>query len=151
MGRSSSETATAGNAASSPISFREPDAIPEPSPPDTPEWPFDQLLAFEKETLGYYISGHPLNRFAAELARFTTKTLAELITNGNNTDCKVAGLVTECRTRRTKKGELMAVFKLEDLTGAVETVVFPSLHARVESLLAPDTPILVAGQIRGGE
>jgi DNA polymerase III subunit alpha len=121
-------------------------AIPEPSPPDTPEWPFDQLLAFEKETLGYYISGHPLNRFAAELARFTTKTLAELITNGNNTDCKVAGLVTECRTRRTKKGELMAVFKLEDLTGAVETVVFPSLHARVESLLAPDTPILVAGR-----
>ena len=121
-------------------------AIPEPSPPDTPEWPFEQLLAFEKETLGYYISGHPLNRFGEELARFTTNSLAELITNGNSTECKVAGLVTECRTRRTKKGELMAVFKLEDLSGAVETVVFPSLHAKVERLLAADTPILVSGR-----
>jgi DNA polymerase-3 subunit alpha len=121
-------------------------AIPEPAPPDMPEWPFEQLLAFEKETLGYYISGHPLNRFADELARFTTKTLAELISNGNSTECKVAGLVTECRTRRTKKGELMAIFKLEDLSGAVETVVFPSLHAKVESLLAPDTPIVVSGR-----
>jgi DNA polymerase-3 subunit alpha len=121
-------------------------AAPEPTPPDIPEWPADQLLAFEKETLGYYVSGHPLNRFAEEIARYSKMSLAELILDANNVECKVAGLVTECRTRRTKKGELMAILKLEDLTGAVETVVFPSLYSKVESLVGTDAPVLVSGR-----
>jgi len=120
--------------------------IPEPAPPDIPEWPLDQILAFEKETLGYYVSGHPLDRFAGELEKFAKKPLAEILSNGSSGDCRVAGIVTECRTRRTKKGELMATFKLEDLTGAVEAVVFPSLYVKAEPLLKSDSPILVTGR-----
>ncbi len=123
-----------------------PSATPEPNPPDVPEWPFEQLLAHEKETLGYYLSGHPLQRFADKLQRFTSKSLAELVADASSVECKTAGIVTDFRARRTKKGDLMAVFTLEDLTCAVETVVFPSVFARCESLLQSDTPIIVSGR-----
>jgi DNA polymerase III subunit alpha len=126
-------------------------AAPEPAPPNLPEWPFEQVLANEKETLGYYLSGHPLQRFAEELERFASKSLAELIADGNPCECTAAGIVTECRTRRTKKGDLMAVFSLEDLTAAVETVVFPSVFAKAETYLQADKAILVTGRFEAEE
>lgn len=121
-------------------------AIPETQPPDIPEWSLEQRLAFEKETLSYYVSGHPLDRFGAELSRFARKSLAEIIGEGKSAECKVAGIVTDSRTRRTRKGDLMAVFTLEDLTGAVETVVFPSSYVKFEPFLETDTPVLVSGR-----
>jgi DNA polymerase III subunit alpha len=128
-----------------------PAALPEPEPLDIPEWPAEQLLAFEKETLGYYVSGHPLDRFTEELARFSRKSLAELISEGANVECRVAGIVTEFRSRRTKKGELMAVFILEDLTAAVEAVAFPSVYAKYAACLEADTPVFVAGRFEVDE
>jgi DNA polymerase-3 subunit alpha len=121
-------------------------ATAEVQAPEIAEWPAEQLLAYEKETLGYYVSGHPLERYSSDLDRFSKKSLAELISDGRSVECQVAGIVTECRTRRTKKGELMAVFTLEDLTGAAESVAFPSVYAKFERLLSADTPILVAGR-----
>jgi len=123
-----------------------PAAIAEPAPPAIPEWPAEQRLAFEKETLGFYVSGHPLDRFAAELSRFSKKTIADLISEGKSTECRIAGIVTDFRTRRTKKGDLMAVFALEDLTGAVETVVFPGSYSKFESYMTADCPILISGR-----
>lgn len=121
-------------------------AVEDPIPPDLPEWAPEQLLAYEKETLGFYVSGHPLDRYAAELKRHSQKTLAELIGNGQSVECKVAGIVVECRTKRTKKGDLMAVFNLEDLSASVETVVFPKDYKRYEQYLSADTPILISGR-----
>ena len=115
-------------------------AIAEPAPPDIPEWPLEQRLASEKETLGFYVSGHPLDRFAAEVSRFSKKSIAELISEGKSVECRIAGIVTDFRTRRTKKGDLMAVFTLEDLTGAVETVVFPSSYPKFEPYMTADCP-----------
>ena len=126
-------------------------AMRDPAPPPVDEWHHDQLLAYEKETLGYYVSGHPLDRYVQELSRHTKKSLAELTGEGRSVECKLPGIVTDFRTRRTKKGELMAVFVLEDLTGAVETVVFPKDYARFESYLAADTPILVSGRFEAEE
>ncbi len=120
--------------------------IMDPVPPDIPEWSFEQRLAFEKETLGFYVSGHPLDPFAREISRFSKKSIAELISDNKNVECQIAGIVTDFRTRRTKKGELMAVFILEDLTGAMETVVFPSSYARFEPYLSADYPVLVSGR-----
>ncbi len=121
-------------------------ALSEPSPPDIPEWSVEQRLNYEKETLGFYVSGHPLDRFAAEISRFTTKSIADLKSEPKSADCKVAGIVTDCRPRRTKKGERMAVFNLEDMTGSVETVVFPNSYSKFESHLSADHPILVSGR-----
>jgi DNA polymerase III subunit alpha len=119
---------------------------PEPAPPDAPEWAPDQLLAFEKETIGFYVSGHPLDRYAADLKRHSKKTIAELVGEGQSVECKVAGIVVDCRQRRTKKGDLMAVFNLEDLSATVEAVVFPKDYAKYEQYLIADTPILVGGR-----
>jgi DNA polymerase-3 subunit alpha len=120
--------------------------ISEPSPPDIPEWPSEQRLAFEKETLGFYVSGHPLDRFAAEVSRFSGKNIAELVGEAKSVECKIAGIVTDFRTRRTKKGDLMALFSLEDLTGAVETVVFPNSYPKFEPYMTADFPVLVSGR-----
>jgi DNA polymerase-3 subunit alpha len=121
-------------------------AIAEPEPPEIPEWPLEQRLVFEKETLGFYVSGHPLDRFAEEVSRFSKKNISDLISEGKSVECTVAGIVTESRTRRTKKGELMAVFTLEDLTGAVETVVFPNSYPKFEPYMTADFPVLVSGR-----
>jgi len=121
-------------------------ALVEPAPADLPEWPLEQRLAFEKETLGFYVSGHPLDRFASEVTRFSKKSIAELIGDGKSVECKVAGIVTDYRTRRTKKGDLMALFTLEDLTGAVETVIFPNSYSKFEPYMTADFPILVSGR-----
>ena len=120
--------------------------LAEPEPPEIPEWPLEQRLAFEKETLGFYVSGHPLDRFAAEVSRFSKKNISDLISEGKSVECRIAGIVTEFRTRRTKRGELMAVFTLEDLTGAVETVVFPNSYPKFEPYMTADYPILVSGR-----
>jgi DNA polymerase III subunit alpha len=128
-----------------------PAALPEPQPPEMPEWPSEQLLANEKETLGYYVSGHPLDRFSVELARYAKKSLAELLGEGASAECRVAGIVTEFRTRRTKKGDLMGVFTLEDLTGTVEAVAFPSTYAKYASYLEADSPVLVNGRFEVDE
>ncbi len=121
-------------------------AIPEPAPPDIPEWPLEQRLAFEKETIGFYVSGHPLERFASEIARFSKKNIADLINEGNSVECKIVGIITEYRSRRTKKGDLMALFSLEDLSGAVETVVFPGSYQKFEPYMSADFPVLVSGR-----
>jgi DNA polymerase-3 subunit alpha len=118
----------------------------EPDPPDMPEWPLEQRLAFEKETLGFYVSGHPLNRFAVEIARFSKKSISELSSEGKSVECKMAGIITDVRQRRTKKGDLMAIFTLEDLSGAIETVVFPNAYQKFESFLTADYPVLVTGR-----
>ncbi len=121
-------------------------AITDPVPPDIPEWSKEKRLAFEKETLGFYVSGHPLERYAAEVSRFSTKNIVDLITEAKSVECKVAGIVTDFRKRRTKKGDLMALFALEDLTGAVETVVFPNAYAKFEPYMTADYPVLVSGR-----
>jgi DNA polymerase III subunit alpha len=121
-------------------------AVPELKPPCIPEWPVEQLLASEKETLGFYVSGHPLDRFVSEVSRFSKKNIAELNSDGNSVECTIAGIVTDFRTRRTKKGDLMALFTLEDLTGAVETVVFPNAYPKFEPYMKADFPILVSGR-----
>jgi DNA polymerase III subunit alpha len=119
----------------------------DPQPPDIPEWTVEQRLSCEKETLGFYVSGHPLDRFAAEVARFSRKSIAELVGEGKSAECRIAGIVTDFRTRRTKKGDLMAVFSLEDLTGAVETVVFPAAYPKFEPFMSADYPLLVSGRL----
>jgi len=126
-------------------------AVREVRPPDIAEWPTEQLLAFEKETLGFYVSGHPMERYQAVLAKFAKKNLAELISDGNSVECQAAGIITACRTRRTKKGDLMAVFSLEDLTATVEAVAFPATYSKYESYLTADSAVLVSGRFEVDE
>ena len=121
-------------------------SLPAPKPPDLPEWPLDDKLAYEKETIGFYISGHPMEQFARETAYFCKKNIAEIVGDGKNTECTVAGIITDFRERRTKKGDRMAIFTLEDVSGSIETVVFPSAFQKCEAAVAAAQPILVSGK-----
>jgi DNA polymerase-3 subunit alpha len=121
-------------------------SVTEPAPSDIPEWGVEQRLASEKETLGFYVSGHPLDRFSTEVSRFSKKSIADLISDAKSVECRIAGIVTDFRAKRTKKGDLMGVFTLEDLTGAVETVVFPNSYPKFEPYMAADCPVLITGR-----
>jgi len=87
-----------------------------------------------------------MEKFAQETARFCKKNIAEIVDEGKNIECTVAGIVTDFSEKRTKKGDRMAIFKLEDMVGSIETVVFPNAFQKCESCLSADQPVLVSGK-----
>jgi DNA polymerase III subunit alpha len=113
--------------------------------PDAAAWTETQQLAGEKEALGLYMSGHPLDRFAAELSLFGARRVADLTVS--ETDVWVGGIVSALRPLKTKKGDRMAVFMLDDVAGSVEVVVFPETFAKHGSLVAADAMLLVRGKL----
>ncbi|MGD8521881.1 MAG: DNA polymerase III subunit alpha [Desulfobacterales bacterium] len=129
----------------------EPLVINEPSLPEIPEWDEKKLLAFEKESLGFYISGHPLTRFETVLDKFTNAnavTLKELQDGGA---VRIGGIVQATKVITTRKGDLMAFVTIEDMHGSVEITVFSRLYRTASDLLVEDHPILLEGQIQKDE
>jgi len=110
---------------------------------DAPPWSEAERLAFEKESLGFFISGHPLERFRAELSQWTSATTATLAQQPASGELTIGGLVTALRLIKTKKGDRMASFVLEDLEGSVETLVFPEAYKKAGARLADDQVVLV--------
>lgn len=119
--------------------------------PDIEEWTEKILLGFEKEALGFFITGHPLSRHIEIIKRFTTCDTAGLIERSDKEKVRVCGLVAATRQMTTKKGDRMAIVTLEDLAGVVEVVVFPELYASCAELLSGDEPLLVTGGLEVGE
>jgi DNA polymerase-3 subunit alpha len=105
------------------------------------------LLKMEKESLGLYVSEHPLRAIRDRLRRCTDCTLGELERRRDGETVLVAGLVAGCRAATTKKGEPMAFVQLEDLTGSVEVVVFNSAYAAARELLVEDAVLVVKGRV----
>ena len=87
-----------------------------------------ERLKFEKEQLGFYISGHPLEEYRDIIAYYTNTSTQTLATHSINSEVDIAGMITEVRNHTTKKGEAMAVLELEDLEGTVKVVVFPKAY-----------------------
>jgi DNA polymerase-3 subunit alpha len=116
-----------------------------PSLPDVEEWPENKLLALEKESLGFYITGHPLAGVARDLERLTTHS-SDLPGVADGKDVRVGGLVTALKNHRNKKGEAMAFATLEDLHGFIEVVVFPKVYQQASVLLQGEEPVVVKGR-----
>jgi DNA polymerase-3 subunit alpha len=130
---------------------------------DAPAWSEGEQLAFEKETLGLYWSGHPVDRYAPELKAFGARAisdLGEVQPNGNRSDgwtaagprpiepdTSVGGIVAACRQLKTRKGERMAVFTLEDAAGGVEVIAFPETYQRSATLIETGTLVVVRGKL----
>ena len=125
--------------------------------PTAEEWSAKQLLAFEKEALGFYISGHPLDRYQGDLSRYATATTVDILEGRRQPgEASVGGVVSAYRERPTRKGDgKLAFFQLEDIAGQLEVVVFPKTFEKVRSVLVSDEPLLCAGKIvdegEGGE
>jgi DNA polymerase-3 subunit alpha len=114
-----------------------------------PDLEFDkkQRLTFEKEMLGLYVSDHPLMGAEQALKRKTDCTLLELADADDGAFRTVGGVITNLQRKWTKKGDLMAVFVLEDLQGSVEVMVFPKTMADIGHLLADDTVVILTGRV----
>jgi DNA polymerase-3 subunit alpha len=116
-------------------------------PPPLPDWPERDRLAGEKETLGFYMTGHPFKEYATRLGGLVTHTTAGLKEIARPRKVSVAGVVSALKRRKTRRGDMMAVFHLEDLEGAVEVIAFPETFARHRSLLEDDAPLMVNGSV----
>jgi len=114
--------------------------------PDLGEWRDRERWAFEKETLGFFLSGHPLQQYQAELDTFTDLSSAQIDESCNGQEVAVGGVISSIRKLQTRKGESMAVFRLEDLEGSVEVLIWPGLYEQYKALLDSDRPLLVRGQ-----
>jgi DNA polymerase III subunit alpha len=133
--------------------MRAPGASPPPGAgevyPDIEPWGPKQLLAFEKEALGFYISGHPLDRYRGDLQRFATATTSDFTTGRRGVgDQSIGGIVSQYREMITKKGDKMARFMLEDAEGALEVIAFPKTFEKVRHVLVSDEPNLCTGQVK---
>jgi DNA polymerase-3 subunit alpha len=121
-----------------------PSAAGEAFPP-LPEWPEEQRLVGEKETLGLYLTGHPIEGHVAELGRFVTARLGELNPAERRT-VVVAGLVAEIRAINSRRGR-MAVVALDDGTARIDVVVYAELYGQRREVLMPDRVLVVEGEL----
>ena len=110
------------------------------------EWSEEQRLDGERETLGLYLTGHPIARYQEELAKITQATLAE-IKPTQDRGIVVAGLVVAVRAMNTRRGDRMAFVTLDDRTGRLELAVFSEQYERNRELLVKDTLLVVEGQV----
>lgn len=103
-------------------------------------------LQGEKETLGFYLTGHPLNRFLKELSHFITCRIAEIHPSMHPT-ARAAGIITNIRTRQTKRGDRIAIFTLDDGSTQIEVVCFAECFQKYRPLLTEDQLIIVEGEV----
>ncbi|HLO24950.1 MAG TPA: DNA polymerase III subunit alpha, partial [Geobacteraceae bacterium] len=119
--------------------------------PDLPEWDAKLLLGFEKEAIGFFITGHPLGRYVADMKRFATADCASLADLPDKSDVRICGIVAGLKESITKKGDRMGFVTLEDLTGSVEVIVFPEIYAKAVEHLKSEEPLVVSGNVDIGE
>jgi len=129
----------------------QPPSINIPALPEIGEWDEKQYLAFEKESLGFYLSGHPLTRHEAVLEKFTNANAISIKELKDGGVVRIGGLVHGTKTIKTKKGDLMAFVTIEDMHGAVEVIVFSRVFAETRDLLLEDQAVLVQGQVQKDE
>ncbi|MFP5503075.1 MAG: DNA polymerase III subunit alpha, partial [Candidatus Sericytochromatia bacterium] len=120
---------------------------PKPNLPTTPRLSKDEELAMEKELIGVYVSGHPLQSFGPKLQLYSTHELAVADEIADGTTVVVGGLLSATRKAMTKKGLPMMSGRLEDLTGSVDVLFFPEAYEKYWQLLTEDAKILVKGKL----
>ena len=127
--------------------------------PDVGEYAKEELLAFEKDILGVYISGHPLDDYEALWRKDITATAADFIVDEETEEAVVkdgikaviGGLVTGKTVKTTRTGQLMAFITLEDLMGSVEVIVFPRDYENNRDLLTEDEKLFIRGRVSLGD
>ncbi len=122
-----------------------------PSLPDIPEWDRKEKLALEKECLGFYLSGHPLEGYEAVLEAFTDCDTIGLGDREAAEIVRVGGLIRNVKVIKTRKDDLMAFITLEDRNGSVEITVFSDLYAQTGPILETDRAVIVQGQVEKDE
>jgi len=115
--------------------------------PDLEEWPEHEMLAAEFATVGFYISGHPLSKYAAKLADLGAVDLAGVEGRRNGEEITVGGIVVAMRPMRSRKGDRWGVLTLQDMTGVLEVLAFPESFARLEAVFKSNAPLVLKGRV----
>jgi DNA polymerase-3 subunit alpha len=115
------------------------------------EWNEGLKLKHEKETLGFYITGHPLRKYTDQVKTYGNATTGTLSEKPSGFEVCIGGIVSSLRVARTKKGDPMGIIQFEDWEGIVEVVVFPDTYAKTQRLLETDAPLIVKGKLDNDE
>jgi DNA polymerase-3 subunit alpha len=119
--------------------------------PETPAWTAIEMLAAEKKTLGFYITGHPLDDNLETINRLGAVTSAELGQQETGSRATAAGVVRSLQLKTTKKGDRFAIFSLEDQAGSIKCVLWPEPYRRNSSVLAEEATLLINGRVELGD
>jgi DNA polymerase-3 subunit alpha len=132
--------------------FAQEEATPAEKPlPNVPDWDEHQRLSAEKEILGFFITGHPLEKYSDKLLDFsalTTEDLGQMKSSTGRDEVLVGGILKGVRTSKSKKGDLYAQGRLEDMIGSVDILCFSDSFKRLSGKLKLDVPVLVKGSVR---
>ena len=116
--------------------------------PDIPDWPENQLLTFEKEMLGFYVTKHPLTRYKVLLDKLSTCPTSRLAARRDGEEIAIGGILSKVKTTVTKKtGEKMAIVTLEDLDGTVEVLFFPASYQKLSGSIKKDAFVYLKGRL----
>jgi len=120
--------------------------------PESPDWDEHTRLAAEKEILGFFITGHPLEKYRDKLQDLRALSTAEIAavksSTGKDENITTAGMITNLRVLKSKKGDFYAQGTLEDMQGSVEMIVFPEAYRKLGDKVKLEVPVLVRGGLR---
>jgi DNA polymerase III subunit alpha len=119
--------------------------------PDLPDWEEHQRLAAEKEILGFFITGHPMEKYADKLADFNAMdvhTILEMKQGTGKDEITTGGILGAVRVTKSRKGDLYAQASLEDMTGKIDAIVFPEAFKRLGDKVKLEVPVLIRGSVR---
>jgi len=126
-------------------------AAPAPTPFELQEaapWSEEERLASEYAMLGFYVSGHPLAKYASRLQELKAISLDQIESQRNGREITVAALIVGTRPMRSRKGARWAIFTIQDMTGVQELLAFPESFARLEQALKPGSPLLLKVRVQ---
>jgi len=107
----------------------------------------EQILRMEKEMLGVYLSGHPLQDVSGQLDLLASARISEVVQEKDGMEVRLGGVFTNMRKVTTRKKDPMAVGRLEDLTGSIPVVIFPRVYERYSSMISEDVPVVIKGRV----
>lgn len=122
-----------------------------PMLPDIEEWEDHMRLSFEKESLGFYVSGHPLDKYEPIIQKYACVNSVSIHDSFDGRTIRMAGTIKPLKIHKTKKGDMMAFAAIEDQSGNIEVVVFPDLYAEVHMHLAAEEIVILEAVVQKKE
>jgi DNA polymerase III subunit alpha len=119
--------------------------------PAVPDWDEHQRLAAEKEVLGFFITGHPLEKYKdkiADLRALDTEAIGNMKQGTGKDEICAAGIISNIKVQKSKKGDLYANGVLEDMAGSVDVIVFPEAYKRLSEKVKLEVPVLIKASVR---
>jgi DNA polymerase-3 subunit alpha len=118
-----------------------------PALPDIPDWEATERLNHERDTIGFFITGHPLDKYQRDLRRFADASTADIKNRSHQDKVKLAGVIHSLKLKNSKKGDRYATFTLEDRIGVVEVIAWPEAYKKHETVIHSGEPVFIAGAV----